>query len=155
MLAPMDAAEVEAQVEGFIARYDDAIAAQIRAARAIMQARLPGALELVWDNYNALAIGYGPSERQADILFSIAAYPRWISLFLVGGPRLNDPHGLLKGEGSRVRHIVLEAAERLNDPQVAGLMDQILVGARTPLDPSQPQRTIVKSISAKQRPRRK
>lgn len=120
-----------------------------------MQARLPGALELVWDNYNALAIGYGPSERQADILFSIAAYPRWISLFLVGGPRLNDPHGLLKGEGSRVRHIVLEAAERLNDPQVAGLMDQILVGARTPLDPSQPQRTIVKSISAKQRPRRK
>ena len=29
----MDAAEVEAQVEGFIARYDDAIAAEIRAIR--------------------------------------------------------------------------------------------------------------------------
>ncbi len=155
MLTPMDAAEVEAQVEGFIARYDDAIAAEIRAARAIMRARLPGALELVWDNYNALAIGYGPTERQADILFSIAAYPRWISLFLVGGPGLSDPHGLLKGKGSRVRHIVLEAAERLNDLEVAGLMDQILGAARTPLDPSQPQRTIVKSISAKQRPRRK
>ena len=150
----MDASEVEAQVEGFIARFEDGVAAQIRAARSVMQARLPGALELVYDNYNALAIGYGPTERQADIIFSIAAYPRWISLFFAGGPRLDDPHRVLKGEGSRVRHVVLDQPERLSDPDVVALMDQALHLARTPLDPSQPGRTIVKSVSAKQRPRR-
>lgn len=56
-----------------------------------MRARLPGALELVYDNYNALAIGYGPTERQADIIFFIAADPRRISPFFLGGPRLDDP----------------------------------------------------------------
>lgn len=150
----MDASEVEAQVEGFIARFEDGVAAQIRAARSVMQARLPGALELVYDNYNALAIGYGPTERQADIIFSIAAYPRWISLFFAGGAGLDDPEGLLKGEGTRIRHIVLDQAERLLDPDVRALMDQALRGARTPLDRDQPARAIVKSVSARQRPRR-
>lgn len=150
----MDASEVEAQVEGFIAKFEDGVAAQIRAARAIMRPLLPGALELVYDNYNALAIGYGPTERQADIIFSIAAYPRWISLFFVGGPRLEDPKALLKGEGSRVRHIVLDQPERLLDPDVRALMGQALRLAGTPLDPDQAERTVIKSVSAKQRPRR-
>jgi hypothetical protein len=150
----MDAAQTEAQVEGFIAKYDEAIAVQIQAARAIMRGRLPGAIELVYDNYNALAIAYGPTERVADVICSIAAYPRWISLFLSAGATLEDPDGLLKGEGSRIRHVVLETADRLNDAGVAALLDQAVRLARAPLDRAQPFRTIVKSISAKQRPRR-
>ncbi len=150
----MDAAQTEAQVEGFIAKYDAVIAAQIRAARAIMRARLPGALELVYDNYNALAIAYGPTERVADVIGSIAAYPRWISLFLAAVATLDDPDRLLKGEGGRIRHVVLETPEQLNAPGVVALLDQAVHGARSPLDPAQPFRTIVKSISAKQRPRR-
>ena len=150
----MDASKVEAQLESFIARYEDGVAAQIRGARLVMQARLPGALELVYDNYNALAIGYGPTERQADIIFSIAAYPRWISLFFVGGPRLDDPHRLLKGEGSRVRHMVLAGVDDLADPRVAALMEEALRLAPRRLDPDQPTRTIIKSVSARQRSRR-
>lgn len=152
--ARMDAAQTEAQVEGFIAKYDAVIAAQIRAARAIMHARLPGAIELVYDNYNALAIAYGPTERVADVICSIAAYPRWISLFLAAGATLDDPDNLLKGEGARIRHVVLKTPEHLKAPGVAALLDQAVRGARPPLDAAQPFRTIVKSISAKQRPRR-
>jgi hypothetical protein len=151
----MDAADTEARVEGFIVRFSEEIAAEIRGARAIMRARLPGALELVYDNYNALAIGYGPTERPSDIIFSIAAYPRWISLFLVGGPSLDDPTRLLKGEGARVRHLVLDTAARLHDPDVVALMEQGLAKARIKLDPAQGSRTIVKSVSARQRPRRR
>ncbi|MBA4014278.1 MAG: hypothetical protein C0481_20655 [Phenylobacterium sp.] len=150
----MNAPQTQAQVEGFIDKYDQAIAAQIRAARAIMRARLPGALELVYDNYNALAIAYGPTERLADVICSIAAYPRWISLFLAHGATLDDPDGLLKGEGSRIRHVVLETADRLQSAGVAALLDQALRRARPQLDPAQPFRTVVKSISARQRPRR-
>lgn len=144
----------EAELESFIAKYTDAIAAQIRAARATLRARLPGAVELAYDNYNALAIGYGPSERASDIVFSIAAFPRWVSLFLVGGPHLHDPRGLLKGKGGTVRHIVLETPARLDDPDVGDLMAQALARAPIPLDPSKPGRLVIRSISAKQRPRR-
>lgn len=144
----------EAQLEGFIAKFSDEVADKVRACRAIMRRRLPGALELVYDNYNALAIGYGPSEKRSELVFSIAAYPRWVSLFLVGGPKLADPQGLLKGEGGVVRHIVLETPGRLDDPAVVALMDQALALAPRPLDPAQPFRTVIKSISARQRLRR-
>lgn len=146
--------EAEAQLEGFIGRYSETVAAQVRAARAWMKARLPGAQELVYDNYNALAIGYGANDKLGGIVFSIAAYPRWISLFFAQGARLEDPTGRLKGDGSAVRHIVLDDLAILDAPDVAALIDQALARAEPPIDPSAPQRTLIKSVSAKQRPRR-
>jgi hypothetical protein len=142
------------QLESSIARFSDAVAAQVRAARVVMQARLPGSIELVYDNYNALAIAYSASDRASDIVFSVAAYPRWVSLFLMGGPGLNDPEGLLKGTGGTMRHIVLGDQHRLEDATVRDLMDQAIALAGHPFDASAPSRTIIKSISAKQRPRR-
>ena len=146
--------DAETELEGFIARFSDAVAADVRAARVRMRNLLPGALELVYDNYNALAIGYGPTERQSEFIFSIAAYPRWVSLFIVGGPHLDDPRNLLKGEGGVVRHIVLDTPARLDDPDVRALMDQALARAPIPLDPAQPSRVVIKSVSGRQRPRR-
>ncbi|MDB5452867.1 MAG: hypothetical protein JWO33_1445 [Caulobacteraceae bacterium] len=146
--------DAEAELEGFIAKYSDAVAAQVRAARAAMRARLPGSVELVYDNYNALAIGYGATERVGDIVFSIAVYPRWISLFFARGAALVDPAERLKGEGSHVRHIVLTDLALLDDPEVRALMDQALARADPPIRPGGPPPTVIKSISAKQRPRR-
>ena len=100
-----------------------------------MQARMPGAFELAYDNYNALAIGYSATTKLSGVVFSLAAYPRWVSLFFRGGPSLQDPKGLLKGSGSRVRHIVLRAPDDLNQSDVVALMDQAL--SRTPIVASQ------------------
>jgi len=144
--------DAEARLEGFIARFSDEVAADARAAIARMRALFPGATTLVYDNYNALAVGFGASDRQSGLVFSIAVYPRWVSLFLMGGPSLEDPHSLLKGEGGTVRHIVLDCVARLDDPRVRALMDQAL--ALRPIDPAQPGRLIIKSVSARQRPRR-
>ena len=140
------------QLDGFIAKYDPSIAAAARQILAAMRKRLPGALELVYDNYNALAVGFGPSEKVSDVVFSIALYPRWISLFFFNGPKLKDPKKLLKGSGSKVRHIVLESAKSLADPDVGALMDQAL--KLNPLNATQKHRIVIKSVSAKQRPRR-
>lgn len=68
--------DAETQIESFIARFSDDVAARIRAARAHMRQRMPGAVELIYDNYNALAIGYGANDKISGIVFSIAAYPR-------------------------------------------------------------------------------
>ncbi|MFI5184614.1 MAG: hypothetical protein ACHQNV_09460 [Vicinamibacteria bacterium] len=144
----------ETQLARFITRYSPEVARVARAALKKMRARLPGAVELVYDNYNALAIGFGPTERASDIMFSIALYPRWVSLFFVGGPKLPDPQKRLKGSGSVVRHIVLEDAATLDEPAVRTLMDHALERAAKPLDPGARRRIVIKSISAKQRPRR-
>jgi hypothetical protein len=120
-----------------------------------MRARLPGAQELVYDNYNALAIGFGPTDRASEAIFSIALFPRWVSLFfLQSGTCLRDPAGLLEGGGNQVRHIKLRTPNLLDDPAVEDLIAQSLEIAPAPIDPAQPRRLIIKSISAKQRPRR-
>ena len=143
-----------AELAGFIAKFTPAIAKQAREVLAEARAVAPGAIELVYDNYNALAIGFCATERASDVIFSIAVYPRWISLFLMHAIDFPDPHKLLKGEGKGVRHIVLKGPETLREPGVAKLLRHALKVTPKPLDPSQPSRIIIKSVSAKQRPRR-
>lgn len=114
----------------------------------------PGAISLVYDNYNALAIGYGATDKQAGLVFSIAVYPRWVSLFFTQGASLNDPKGLLKGEGRRIRHIVLCGPGSLDDPDVRMLMTQALARAEPTIDASRPNQLIIQSVSPKQKSRR-
>jgi len=144
----------EDQLAGFIDRYAPEIGALARAALDRMRARLPGAVQLVYDNYNALAIGFGPSERASEAIFSIALFPRWVSLFFLQGASLRDPHRLLKGSGKVARHIVLETAQTLDEPAVRDLMDRALASAVKPVDNNGVGRLVIKSVSAKQRPRR-
>ena len=147
--------DASAQLDAFLDQYTPDIAAQARVALRTMRARLPGAVELVYDNYNALAIGFGPSERTSEAIFSIALYPRWVSLFfLINGARLHDPDCYLEGAGNQVRHIKLECAASLDDPAVRELMAQALELSPKAIDPAQRRRLIIKSVSAKQRPRR-
>jgi hypothetical protein len=143
-----------AQLEAFIGKYSSEVAKKARAAFAVMRRRLPAAQVLVYDNYNALAIGFGPTERTSEIVFSLALYPRWVSLFFAKGKGLPDPHKRLQGTGSVVRHIVLESAKTLDEPAVRELMKQALHSAGTTLSEGKRGAVIVKSVSAKQRPRR-
>jgi len=143
------------QLDGFIAKYSPDVAAVARAALVRMRRLLPGAVEVVYDNYNALAVGFGPSERASEAVVSIAVYPRWVSLFfLQNGPQLPDPDGLLKGAGTKVRHIVLESAKDLDKPAVRALIREALSRALKPIDSARRGRVVVRSVSAKQRARR-
>jgi hypothetical protein len=142
------------QLAGFIAKFAPPVARAARAALARMRARLPGTVELVYDNYNALAIAFSANERPSGIVFSIALYPRWVSLFFARGVGLRDPNKLLQGSGSRIRHIVLTEPEVLDGPAVVDLMKQALARANPPVDPALPSRIVIKSVSPKQRPRR-
>jgi hypothetical protein len=66
------------QLKAFIAEYEPAVGAMVRSALATMRKRLPGAVELVYDNYNALAIAFGPTERASDAILikSVSAKQR-------------------------------------------------------------------------------
>ena len=95
----------EEEFAGLLARYAPEIAERTEAVLARLRERLPGAVELVYDNYNALVIGFGPSERASDATLSVAVYPRWVRQMRAWNP-------------------------------------------------DRPRRTVVKSVSARQRPRR-
>jgi hypothetical protein len=142
------------QLDGFIDKFTPEIARQARAAVKTMRALFPEAHVLVYDNYNALAIGFGPSERTSEAIFSIAVFPKWVSLFFLQGAGLKDAKKLLKGSGNQVRHIVLKDIALLDDADVVALMQAALESAKVPLDPEAKGKLIIKSVSAKQRPRR-
>lgn len=150
----MAARTAEGQLDSFLDKYTPAVAALGRACLEKMRARLPGAVQLVYDNYNALAVGFGPSERASEAIFSIALYPRWVTLFFLQGAGLADPARLLKGSGKVVRHIVLASAADLDLPAIRELMAQALRRAEAGIDPTVPGRLVIRSVSAKQRPRR-
>jgi hypothetical protein len=143
-----------ATLEGFLDKYSPEIAREGRLLLERLEARIPGATILVYDNYNALAIGFGASDRASDAILSIALYPSWINLFFLNGASLDDPNGLLKGEGARVRHIQRVTAEDLGDPRVEALIEQALANATPPIDCSAAGAMVIKSISKKQRSRR-
>src|SRR5689334_14308151 len=103
----MPALSAEDRLANFLAKYTPDIAAVAREARAKLQTLLPGAIELVYDNYNALVVGFGPTERASDAILSIALYPRWVNLFFLNGVGLPDPRRLLQGDGKTVRRITL------------------------------------------------
>jgi hypothetical protein len=142
------------QLATFLAKYEPSVATFARAALRRLRLRLPGAIELVYDNYNALAIGFGPNEQASAVIVSIAVYPRWVTLFFLQGARLPDAKRLLCGTGTRVRHIRLETPDQIDEPDVRRLLAAALATAATPIDPMQKRRLVIKSISARQRPRR-
>jgi hypothetical protein len=150
----MKAVTAENQLAGFLAKYTPAIAAKARRVLAAMRKRLPAATRIVYDNYNALVVGFAPTDRAGDAVFSIALYPRWVTLFFLDGAGLPDPQRLLKGGGKVVRHVVLDGASDLDKPAIRELMRRALDRAGVSLDDGPPGPLVIKSVSAKQRPRR-
>jgi hypothetical protein len=140
----------------FIARYTPNIAKLARGALARMRKRLPTAHQLVYDNYNACAVGFSPTERASDVIFSIALYPQRVSLFFLQAmkSRLQDPQKLLQGSGSLVRFIPLNSPAQIDNAAVRRLMKQALVAAKVPLSRTGKGKLIIKSVSATQRSRR-
>jgi hypothetical protein len=119
-----------------------------------MRELYPTGLELVYDNYNALAIGYAPTEKASEGIFSIALFPRWVSLFFLQAAGLPDPDKILRGSGSVAKHVVLPSVGELGTPAIQALMREAEARAKVPLDPNGIHRLIIKSISEKQKPRR-
>ena len=151
---PTEAVGAAARVAGFIAKFEPGVARLLREARGAMQKRFPTAIELVYDNYNFFVIGYCTGERASDCIVSLAGYARGVILSFYQGARLPDPRGLLQGEGKQNRFIRVTSAAMLSTPEVEGLLRAAVAQAKSPLPKTGGGYTVIKSVSAKQRPRR-
>lgn len=153
-----DSARARAELDAFIARFTPVIAARVQSIVRRMRARLPGAVELVYDNYYALVIGYGPTDRPSEALFSIVALPKKVSLCFLQGAKLaksgGDPKGLLRGGGNQVRNVQLETPAALGSRDLRGLMTRAIAASAKRFDTAVPIRTIIRAVVPHQRPRR-
>ena len=147
--------DANAKLRGFVDKFDPKLQTLIRAVRKALRRRLPTANELVYDNYNFFVIGYSPTERPSDSIISVAAGASGVGLCFIRGASLPDPAGLLLGGGRQTRFIRLPSVDVLSQPAVEALLDAAIRRSRTPLPPAGRGKLIIRSVSAKQRPRRK
>jgi Domain of unknown function (DU1801) len=149
------AASVATRLRSFIEKFEPKDQRLIRAVRSAVRKRFPTANELVWDNYNFFVIGYSATERPADSIVSIAARANGVGLCFIHGAGLPDPKRLLVGAGKQTRFIRVESAKVLTHPDVEALVAAAIDRAKTPLPATGRGRLIIRSVAAKQRPRRK
>jgi hypothetical protein len=145
---------MNAQGASFLAKCTPELAAELLQARECLAGLVPRGFELVYDNYNALVFGFSPTERARDAVLSVAGHPKWVTLFFLKGAALRDPDALLKGSGRTVRSIGLSSPATLQTAAVRALIAQELAAYSPAFRAAPPLRTVVKSVSVKQRPRR-
>ena len=148
-------ADAEKQLASFIEKFEPKHQTLIRAVRKMLRKRFPTANEFVYDNYNFFVIGYGPSERPSECIISMFAGTNGVGLCFLRGITLPDPKKLLLGSGNQTRSIRLESANVLARPEVEALIAAAVAQSKAPMPVSGRGKLIIRSVSAKQRPRRK
>jgi hypothetical protein len=152
--APMASTVAERQLKSFIDKFEPKHQALIRSMRKALRKRLPTANELAYDNYNFFALGYCSTERPSDCIVSIAASANGVGLSFYWGATLPDPHGILLGSGNQNRFMRMDSAKILARPEVEALIASADAQAKTPMPARGGGKLIIRSISAKQKPRR-
>jgi hypothetical protein len=145
----------EAQLRAFIDKLDPKIQKLFRAVRAAVRKRFPTANELVYDYSDALVVSYAPADKGIDGIVALRASATGVSLYFSQGPQLPDPKRLLRGSGKQVRFMQLESASQLAHPDVDALIAATVLQARVPFPATGKGDLIIKSASAKKKPRRK
>ena len=143
------------QIASFLSKFDPTVSKIMMSARTALRKRFPTAIEQVYDNYNFFVIGFCTTERTSDCIVSLAASAKGVALSFYYGATLPDPHKVLLGSGKQNRFIRLESAATLSDPNVKALLTSAADQAKTPLPATGKGYTMIKAVSAKQRPRRK
>ena len=142
------------QLAGFVAKLEPSVAMLVRAARSRLRKEFPTAIEQVYDNYNFFVIGFCTTERTSDCMFSLAASAKGVALSFYYGATLPDPQRVLLGSGKQNRFVRLASAATLARPEVEDLLHAAASQAKTPLPATGGGYLMIKSVSAKQRPRR-
>jgi hypothetical protein len=149
------AAGAEKRVDGFIVKFEPRHQRLIRAVRKALRRRFPTAYELAYDNYNFFVLGYGPTERPSDCIVSMCAGANGVGLCFIRGASLPDPNKILLGSGNQTRFIRVESVDVLARPEVEALISAAAALTKKPMRTSGRVELIIRSVSAKQRPRRR
>ncbi len=116
----------------------------------------PNANELIYDNYNALAFGWSPTEKVGHTFCSIAVgrTSKNIHLGFYWGSEIADPEKKLLGEGNQYRYYLVEDKTKFPKAYITKLIKDAYANSFAKIKDKKQiveGRTIVKSISEKKR----
>jgi len=96
------------QLKTFIEPYDEGIQNLAMELRNFITDLVPQANELIWDNYNAVAIAYSKSEKLKDAFCHITLYSKHVNFGFNRGAELKESNIVLNGKGKLIRHITVK-----------------------------------------------
>ncbi|MBD1366797.1 hypothetical protein IDJ77_23505 [Mucilaginibacter sp. ZT4R22] len=118
--------------------------------------RYPMCNELIYDNYNALAFGWSPTERAGHVFCTIAIIRtnKAIHFGFYWGSQIEDPDKILIGNGVQYRYYVVKSKEDFPQRYMEKLLTDAYVNSLGKVkDPKQLVEgfTITKAVSPKKR----
>jgi len=117
----------------------------------------PQTNELIYDNYNAVAFGWSPTDKVGHTICSIAVgrSSKNVHFGFYWGSELSDPQKILLGEGNQYRYILVTDKNKFPKAYIKKLVTEAYINSLSKVkDQKQLKQglTIVKSISEKKRP---
>lgn len=143
----------EAELRSFLSRFDSKEQKVFRAVRSSLRKRFPTVNELAYDYPHSVVIGYSPTDRGIEAVVAIAARADGVFLYLA--QQLPDPKKLLRGSGKMARFLRVDAADRLEHPDVEALIVAAIEHATVPVPSEGKGKLVIQSSAAKRRPRKK
>jgi hypothetical protein len=115
--------------------------------------------ELIYDNYNAVAFGWSPTDKLGHTFCSIAVgrTSKNIHFGFYWGNELSDPEKILLGQGNQYRYILVTDKTRFPKSYIEKLVHEAYKNSLSKVkDKNQiiNGKTIVKSVSEKKRARK-
>ena len=114
----------------------------------------PDCNELIYDNYNALAIGFAPTDKAGDAFCSLAVYSKHLNFGFNRGVEIADPDKILQGNGSLYRYITIKEKNDFPKAYITKLLKDAYLNSLARLKEQKQTvkgQTITKSISPVQR----
>jgi Domain of unknown function (DU1801) len=141
-------------LKGFLTPYPKKGTDLIWELRKFVWELYPSSNELIYDNYNAVALGWSLSDKLSTTFCTIAAFANYIHFGFYYGNKIADPEKKLTGKGNQYRYIKLENGSDFPKPISKKLLKEAPANAMTGLkDGKQVLKgaTIVKPVSAKKK----
>jgi hypothetical protein len=98
--------------------------------REIVLKEAPAAVEKMFRVY-ALVFWYSITARMTDAFCHVVIYPKGVNLMFNRGAELQDPDGVLVGEGKIIRHIKVRRPEDLKNPHLRKFIRAALKHAKS------------------------
>ncbi len=141
------------QLYDFLTPYSAEIRALTLELRKYITSLVPEANELIWDNYNAVAMAYSKSEFLKDAYCHLAVYSKHVNFGFNRGSELSSNRLRLEGKGALIRHIKVRSIENFPKEAIEKLVyEAVGISEQNNEDllaKSSLGRSIVKSVSKK------
>jgi len=115
------------QLTEFLSPYSQSIQDLTIELRNYITGLIPETNELIWDNYNAVAMAYSKSEVLKDAFCHIAVYAKHVNFGFNRGVELSPTKEVkLLGKGKLIRHIKVTDIDTLKSKEIEALIWEAL-----------------------------